>query len=101
VSPRHNRRRDKEPPLHRGAALGSAPSRVTASDGEWLVRVVTAGTATKTYRCPGCAGEIAPATAHVVAWPGGGLAGSSDGAADRRHWHSGCWQARQRRRPIG
>ncbi|MGH3544958.1 MAG: ATP/GTP-binding protein [Mycobacteriales bacterium] len=97
MSPRHNRRRDNEPSLHRGAALGSAPSRVSASDGEWLVRVVVAGTAIKTYRCPGCAGEIGPATAHVVAWPGDELGGPED----RRHWHRGCWQARQRRRPIG
>jgi hypothetical protein len=57
---------------------------------EWRVRPV-AGSGGKCYRCPGCDQEIAPGTGHVVAWPEYG------GVDDRRHWHTGCWNARERR----
>jgi len=59
-------------------------------DGEWMVRHVTAGRAAKSYRCPGCDQEIRPSTPHVVAWPAGD-------EEERRHWHSPCWAARDRR----
>ncbi len=49
------------------------------------------GVSERVYRCPGCAQEVVR-VAHVVAWP----VGQSD---DRRHWHTSCWQARQRRAP--
>jgi hypothetical protein len=65
------------------------------ADGEWMVRAIVGGAFTKTYRCPGCLQEITPGVAHVVAWPADG----GDGA-DRRHWHTGCWQARERRAPT-
>lgn len=58
----------------------------------YLVRAVTGSAATKTYRCPGCDQEIRPATPHLVAWPDG----DPDGV-DRRHWHTACWAARDRR----
>ena len=48
----------------------------------------------KEYRCPGCDQLIRSGLPHVVAWP----AGDPD-AGDRRHWHSGCWAARDRRAP--
>ncbi|HEX7197140.1 MAG TPA: hypothetical protein VF364_09960 [Candidatus Limnocylindria bacterium] len=69
----------------------------TGDDAEWVVRQVTGSAATRAYRCPGCDQEIRPATPHVVAWP----AGESDEAelASRRHWHSACWRARDRRVP--
>lgn len=60
-------------------------------DGDWVVRYVTGSAATKPYRCPGCDQEIRPATPHAVAWPEGAL-------DDRRHWHTACWRARDRRR---
>jgi hypothetical protein len=61
----------------------------------WVVRSITGSASTKPYRCPGCDQQIPPATPHLVAWP-------ADGALDdRRHWHTGCWQARLRRRPGG
>jgi hypothetical protein len=59
---------------------------------EWIVRRITGSTSTKTYRCPGCDQEIRPATPHVVAWP-------SLAIDRRRHWHSPCWNARDRRGP--
>src|SRR4029079_7720421 len=59
-------------------------------DGVWVVRHVTASRAAKAYRCPGCDQEIRPATPHVVAWP-------EEAEDDRRHWHTPCWSARDRR----
>jgi hypothetical protein len=85
---RHNRpRRADERPL--SSALGWVQA-----DDEWLVRHVPGTAATKVYRCPGCDQEIRPGTAHVVAWPADGT------VDDRRHWHSGCWTARNRRGPT-
>lgn len=55
----------------------------------FVVRQVS-GASGKAYRCPGCDQQVRPATPHVVAWP----EGRPD---DRRHWHSACWSARDRR----
>lgn len=56
------------------------------------------GAAVKSYLCPGCRQTIPPGMAHVVAWPAdGGITGTAS-AQDRRHWHTGCWPARHRRR---
>lgn len=48
--------------------------------------------ATKTYLCPGCNHDIRPGTGHVVVVP-------TDAPDLRRHWHTACWQFRERRRP--
>lgn len=53
----------------------------------------------KTYRCPGCDHLIGPHTAHVVAWANDDIMGPGAGLEGRRHWHSSCWQARERRGP--
>lgn len=89
MSPRRARRRPEDaqpPPLTPvgGEQVEEHP------DGDFVVRRLTGSAATKVYRCPGCDQEIRPATPHVVAWP----VGRED---DRRHWHSACWQARDRR----
>ena len=55
----------------------------------FVVRQVS-GASGRPYRCPGCDQELRPATPHVVAWP----EGRPD---DRRHWHTACWTARDRR----
>jgi hypothetical protein len=60
------------------------------ADGEWVVRPVTAESAGKDYRCPGCDQAIRPSLAHLVAWRPGA-------EGDRRHWHTPCWNARLRR----
>lgn len=65
-------------------------------DGEWMVRSIFGGAATKTYRCPGCMQEIRPGVAHVVVW----RSGSAD-ADGRRHWHNPCWQRRPQRPAPG
>lgn len=63
------------------------------ADGEWFVRTIPPNAAVKTYRCPGCDHEIRPGAGHVVAWPAEGWGDLSD----RRHWHTPCWRARDRR----
>lgn len=61
-------------------------------DDEVEVRRIQPYEATKAYLCPGCNRDIAAGTGHVVAVP--------RSAPDlRRHWHKGCWEARQRRGP--
>ena len=66
--------------------------------------LLTGAGSDKPYRCPGCDQVIPPRTPHVVTWPA--YARDSDlepwdteSAADwRRHWHTACWRARDRRR---
>ena len=70
-----------------------------SGDEGWVVRQVTGSAATRAYRCPGCDHPIPPATPHVVAWP---LLSDTDeeaGLDQRRHWHTACWRARDRRGP--
>ena len=63
-----------------------------AGDVDVETRRVQPYEATKTYRCPGCHGEIPPGLGHLVAVP-------LDAPDLRRHWHHGCWRHRDRRRP--
>lgn len=74
-------------------SLGAGGERTEVwRDEEWIVRPLTgAGSGGKTYRCPGCDQQIPPGTPHLVAWPDHG------GVDDRRHWHTSCWNARDRR----
>ncbi|HEU5159086.1 MAG TPA: ATP/GTP-binding protein [Streptosporangiaceae bacterium] len=94
MSPRRNRRQGRD-----AAPEGREPAhgleRVESGrDGDWVVRAIPAAGATKAYRCPGCDQEIVAGVPHVVAW----LA-DRPGAEDRRHWHTSCWRARERRAP--
>jgi hypothetical protein len=74
-----------------------------AGDGDWVVRRVTGAATGKAYRCPGCDQEIRPGTPHLVSWPAYARDSDldpwdTDSAADRRrHWHTACWRARDRR----
>jgi hypothetical protein len=97
VSPRRNHvRRDAVPePIDLERVKRGVEGVQTWSDGEWQVRNIPASAATKTYRCPGCDQEIAPGVPHLVSWPADGRGD----LADRRHWHTGCWRARERRTP--
>ena len=63
-------------------------------DGPWNVQPLAASSSTKVYTCPGCSLEIAPGTAHIVAWRADGLMGEADDLAARRHWHTHCWKIR-------
>ncbi len=91
--PRANRRRTDHRPLPAGGA-GETTSEQYAGH-LWTVRRVSGARATRPYRCPGCQQEVAPGTAHVVAWPAEGVGG----LGDRRHWHTGCWDRRAARPP--
>jgi hypothetical protein len=92
--PRQNRRR---------VDAASAAPRVMTTVGErreewrgeeYVVRSVTSAGAAKAYRCPGCDQEIQASRPHVVVWPA-----FDPSADDRRHWHTACWAARDRRAP--
>jgi hypothetical protein len=93
--PRSNRRRVEEvPPLDAARILGGARRTVAARDGEWTVQHMSAVAATKAYTCPGCGGTIEAGTAHLVAWRADSILGDEDAVAQRRHWHSRCWEIR-------
>ncbi len=59
---------------------------------DWTVQPVSAAQAAKSYRCPGCGGEILPGVGHVVVWRADGVLGDAADLAARRHWHSACWR---------
>ncbi len=92
---RKNRRRVDET-KELGPAYASRTVEVHP-DGEWVVQKVTGSAATKPYRCPGCDQEIPPATPHTVAF----RSDDPKGLEHRRHWHTPCWSARDRRGPRG
>ena len=75
------------------AALRSSEEPLARPMGErledgWTVRSVGSGGGP--YRCPGC-DQVITGVPHVVAW--------LHDPEDRRHWHTPCWTARDRRRP--
>jgi hypothetical protein len=92
---RHRRAPDNGRPVDDEVARRGVQSVEVARDGDWLVRSVT-GDAGKVYRCPGCDQEIRGGVPHLVVWP----ADERGDLSDRRHWHAGCWRARDRRTPI-
>jgi len=96
VSPRRNRPKPPDGRPIDDEALRRGVGSVEADrQGEWMVRLIPGGTSEKSYRCPGCDQEIRPGIAHVVVWP----ADERGDLTDRRHWHTGCWRARDRRAP--
>ena len=94
--PRRHRRETAPTGIDQERARRGIERVQLSPDGAWAVRHVSGGGAVKTYRCPGCDQEIPPRTAHIVAWP----ADERGDLSDRRHWHTGCWQARERRGPT-
>ncbi len=97
VMPRSNRRRRVSTSLSIERALGASTRTEEHPDGTWSVRQVAGRQSDRRYLCPGCQQTFSGTTPHIVAWPADGL-GSLD---DRRHWHTTCWRARNRRRPGG
>jgi hypothetical protein len=95
MSPRRNRpRRNAQPELNQAAARIGYELHEEWLGEQWTVRFIPGIAAVKTYRCPGCDHEIMAGTAHVVVWPA-----EHGGPEERRHWHSACWRARDRRKP--
>jgi hypothetical protein len=92
--PRANRRR-KDPDPDEVRPFTTVGERREDWRGEtYVVRSVTGAGASKVYRCPGCDQEIRRGVPHVVVWPE-----HHDDADERRHWHTACWSARERRSP--
>ncbi|GMA20252.1 hypothetical protein MM440_15715 [Arsenicicoccus piscis] len=91
--PRSNRRRVDHAPLALGRLAGME-RREQHWDGAWTVRRVRGAGQGRVYRCPGCNQELSDDLPHVVAWPAEGMRG----LPDRRHWHTSCWAAKDRRR---
>jgi hypothetical protein len=92
--PRQNRRRPDGDAPDVGARSSAGERRESWRGEQYVVRTVTGAAATKSYRCPGCDQELRPGAPHVVAW-----AAWDAEASDRRHWHTPCWSARDRRAP--
>jgi hypothetical protein len=73
--------------------LKSGFRRVEHRRGEtYIVQPISARSARKEYRCPGCSLVVAVGTAHVVAWQEDSIMGVAQAVADRRHWHTHCWK---------
>lgn len=88
------RRNRRSPAPDRGRAIVSHQTTADFRGVGYTVRTVSGQAATKPYRCPGCDQLVPAGTPHVVVWPYDDV-----DAADRRHWHTPCWGARERRRP--
>jgi len=89
-------RRQGEPLDIERATAGGRRTETFRGD-TWVVNPVSGPRAVKAYRCPGCDQEIPAGVPHVVVWPFDGPVGLGDGIGDRRHWHTPCWAARERR----
>lgn len=83
---------DDSPELDLDQLFAGRPRVERRRDGAWNVQGQRASTAVKSYTCPGCGLEIAPGTAHLVAWRADGIMGEADDLAQRRHWHPRCWR---------
>lgn len=92
-APGRGGRQDGIPPLRRDPT----PARVRWAGQVWAARQVRPNDTGRVYRCPGCQGEVGADVAHTVVWP----AESMNQVDNRRHWHTVCWAARDRRRPGG
>ncbi|MDF8265147.1 hypothetical protein [Luteipulveratus flavus] len=77
--------------------LGGGVRTESYAGGRWNVRQLRGGVEDRGYTCPGCQQRLSARTAHVVVWPADGLGD----VEDRRHWHTACWSARERRPPQG
>ena len=98
--PRSNRPRGRKPSddddeqFDLSRALVGRLHTESKRDGLWNVQPLSAASAAKTYKCPSCGLDIAPRTAHIVAWRADGLMGEADDLAARRHWHTHCWKVK-------
>lgn len=84
-------RRGGPPPVERAPAI----TEVAFAGQEWAVRQVRGNDSGRTFVCPGCQQDLPARLPHTVAWPAASMAGLEN----RRHWHTTCWNARDRRRP--
>jgi len=94
---RRNRRGRDRPRGDLSRILDTGTRTETYAGGSWTVRSLRGNTEERTYVCPGCQQQLSSGQPHVVVWPADGLGG----IGERRHWHTPCWQARDRRPPRG
>ncbi|QRV02517.1 ATP/GTP-binding protein [Arcanobacterium phocisimile] len=73
-------------------------TRIEYADDGRAFKVHHINSGVKEYVCPGCSGIIRVGEPHEVAWTEDHILGKEFGQNDRRHWHTGCWEARGRRR---
>jgi hypothetical protein len=92
--PRQNRRRIDEPTSSVRPRVNVGERTDSWRGEDYVVRSLTGSRAGQPYRCPGCDQEVAARQPHIVAWPAYDVE-----ANDRRHWHTTCWAARDRRAP--
>ncbi|YAL84152.1 hypothetical protein ACMYYO_04890 [Dermacoccaceae bacterium W4C1] len=95
--PRRNRNRRDVPRGDVGRSLGGTTWTETYAGSSYQVRSLRGNAEGRTYVCPGCQATLSSGMAHVVVWPVDGLGD----VTDRRHWHTPCWKARDRRPPQG
>jgi len=91
---RSRRRRPSQQPAEDSFArlLAGWKRTETRHGREWTVQPVSEQQALKVYTCPGCRGDIAVGTAHLVIWRADGIMGDAADLAARRHWHTHCWR---------
>lgn len=70
----------------------------THRDGEWIVQQLAGSASGRSFVCPGCHQQVPASVPHVVAWPVDAPVAAGPGVEHRRHWHTPCWRARDRRR---
>lgn len=95
--PRRNRPRRDTPRGNPGRALDRGVRTEAYAGQRWMVRPLVGNDQGRSYICPGCQVSLPSSIAHVVVWPAEGLGD----VTDRRHWHTPCWTARDRRPPRG
>ena len=92
MSPRRNFPKGRRPKTEDRDISTSNQTVEEHADGDFIGRKITGSSSNKPYRCPGCDQEIRMGTPHVVAWV-------EEDAETRRHWHTPCWESRNRRAP--
>ena len=95
--PRRNNRAQDETRGDVSRAFRPVDTVQTYAGGQWTVRVLRGNADGKIYTCPGGQQQLASSLPHVVVWPNDRLGD----VTDRRHWHTSCWRARDRRPPQG
>lgn len=85
------------PPKDLSGLFGGAVRTERYAGRAYTVRALRGNGEGRSYLCPGCSQQLPSSLPHVVVWPADGLSDVSD----RRHWHTGCWAARERRPPLG
>lgn len=95
--PRRNRKDRRPPGGDLSHILDTGLTTQQYAGRAWMVRALRGNDESRSYVCPGCQQTLSSSTAHVVVWPADGL----NGVGNRRHWHTHCWVARDRRPPRG